>query len=532
MQQQMDLTEPPDAGALDYVMARPKKTNLFSFPGGADRCAYCHILGHAAEDCAERMMAERAANALAATQISPSNEGGKQVVAALEPAPNPGHRAIEPIVLPKLVAPIGVSKSMLRALECPTFFVGQYLQRVAEAEHFLARTGKEFHAWRQAYTNHLVDIQMWRDPDFQARYLETEVLSDDARKLIARDDFAIDPDSVYGCEVFLSIDREFRPLEHEIGNPTPGRLSGDPRFLASGTIDLLLLEDNGRKATIRDPKSGFSTTGVTDTEPPVYAALVMLHFPLVQEVNFVWDFVRSSAVRRTSYTREDLSWIEDLLLQKDQLKNDLVRGYNDGETLDANPFSGLCPYCQLTCPLRPRWEAGELALAAPQTRLDAIRLAQLVKVCEDVIGRAKTLVAGWLDQEPSMRLELGAGWEATLRVSETKSLPLYEALHALGLDLIDLSILPADAQKMVADHRPEYTPQFDVPLAQLTLGGLNGFAKTKKSRKRGNAGGVSRENLNAALLAIAKRGATTTVVIHKEGASEVTEQLLEASLDA
>lgn len=547
-QETMELTAEAPPTAEEYIPDAPRKVLEFPRqPLQIEPCEYCHIPGHTIAVCARRIKDERAAKevkkdftAEGFNDVRNAQERAAKDLEAAKAAAPILPTEITPSVIPQVVnrpklrAPAGISKSMVKALACPTYFTGQYLQRVAEVEHWLGKTGNEFHAWRRAYVEHLVETRLWRDPAFQADYLAGTVLSDDARTLIGRDGFELDPDTVYGCEVFLSIDREFRPLEHEIGNARPGRLSEETQALCSGTLDLLLLD--GRIATICDPKSGFSTTGVTDTEPPIYAALVMLHFPLVETVKFVWDFVRHSAIRRTEYTREDLPWIKDMIIDQDQKKNLYVERYNAGKTLDANPFSGLCPYCQLACPLRPRWEAGELAIAAPQTRADAVQLARLVKVCQDVIDRAKGLVAGWLDQDDSKRLELGSGWEATLRVSELNTHPLHEALEVLGLDLINIRDLDDKTRELIRNQRPEYTPNFDVPLESLTLGGLSGFAKTKKSRKRPDGGGgVSREGLKPAMLAIANRGCSTTVVIRKAGQQEatpVTEELLLASLEA
>jgi hypothetical protein len=429
-----------------------------------------------------------------------------------------------------LRAPAGISKSMAKAIACPSFFAGQYLQRgtIAVAEHFLAQTGIEFHDWRKAYVDHLVQIGEWSDPEFQEEYVRTHTLSEDGRSIILRDRFEVNPDSVYGTELFLSINHQFEALEETMDNAEPGRLSSRPDFLLSGTLDLLLLE--GRMATIVDPKSGFSTTGVSDDEPAFYAALVFAHFPQVETVNFRWDFVRMSALRRTSYTRADLPWIHDRILQVNAAKDEAVRAYNAGEALDANPWSGMCPYCQIACPLRPRFEAGELALAMPQTRNDAVRLAQLVKVCEDVIGQARQLVTAWLDQDPEHVLPLGSGWEATLRVDDKSSYALAEALNKLGIGLVDLASLEPGMREMVLAQQPAYTPAFDVPLSGLQISGLSSYTKTKKSKKRADGGGVSREGMKEQLAVIAKRNASTTLLIRPKTTTTIAE-LLEASLD-
>lgn len=430
-------------------------------------------------------------------------------------------------VLPRTTRPTltpapGISKSMAKALACPHYFTGQYLQpdRVAQADHFLTRSGVEFHAWRRAYLEHLLSISRGSDPDFKAAYLESHALSEDARSLIERDELTVDPDFIYGTELFLSVDRDFQPLEHELGRE-PGKPPADARAFAWGTLDLLMLQE--RTAFLRDPKSGFSTVGVTDDEPIVYAALVFAHFPMVEEIEWLWDFVRSKTERTTTYSRaEDYAWMQDHIRELVQRKGEQVARYNAGQPMAANPFSGLCAYCQLTCPLRPRFEAGELSLAMPQTREDAVQLARLVKVCEDVVDRGRTLVKAWLDQEPAGKLDLGNGWEAAAKVYETNEYPLLKALEKLGLVLVSADQLTADQREVLTRSQPEKTPAYDVPLSSLTLGNLTSFLKAKK-----------RAGLKEELRSIAKRNASTRLSVSRPNPEDEQDlvPLLQASIE-
>lgn len=426
-------------------------------------------------------------------------------------------RAAAEIIRHELVAPKGVSKSLAKAAQCPTYFTGQYLQpkdgRI-DNPHWLTITGQHFHDWRRVYVEHLVDVRKRSDPEFATIYLAATPVSDDARTLIYQDSsrFEVDYEAVYGTELFLSIDRQFEPLEHEFGR-APGSLSSHPDFLASGQIDLLLLDNDC--ATIIDPKSGFSTTGVTDDEPPIYAALVMLHFPAIQEVKFKWEFVRVEAGKRASYRRSDLGWIETRIREIDATKDLQVARYNAGEPVAANPFSGLCPYCSLACPLRPRAEDGELAFAPPQTRTDAVRIAQFLKVCESGAEQARALLRGWLEQDLFGALDCGGDFVASLRVDNRKSYPLLAALHELGLDVVSLDLCGPELRETIAASRPAHSPWFDVPLANLKVSGLTGFMKTSRSRKRPGGGGVSREGMRERFDQHAIEDAATSVVIRK-----------------
>jgi hypothetical protein len=437
------------------------------------------------------------------------------------------------IVSVGLKRPTGISKSLVRSLGCERYFTSQYMQpefRKFGEEHWLTRTGNEFHAWRAAYVSHLVDANVWNDPAFAEQYLQDNPVGTDAQKLIRVDavKFRLNPATVYASELFLSVDRNFKPLEHILGH-TPGKLSEHADFLLSGQIDLLLMD--GAIATIVDPKSGFSTVGVTNHEPPFYSALVFAWFPHIQEVHWVWDFVRVSAVRRATYTRADLVWIEKEIRDFDAQKNRVIERFNAGEEMGENPVAGLCPYCIVAhCTMREKFRSGDLALGPLSSREDAIELFRRLIAAETFVDQARPLGRAWLDQEQGGRLEIGSDWEAVLKVSDTDKYPLAEALEALGLDIVSREGAHPLIQQMLREQRPRHTPLFDIPLASLTLGGLATFAKTRRSSKREDgSGGVSREGMKQALGAVAKRSASTRVVVHKTSSPDLTE-LLEGSI--
>lgn len=452
------------------------------------------------------------------SDVAPKRKTSSKVVTL------PGPKRFTAEVLPPapkrvpIAPPVGISKSMAKAIGCASYFAGQYLQpeTIGYSEHYLLKVGIEIHKWRQSYVEHLICINKSQDLEWREWYLATEHLSEDARCMIQHDDFAVNPEDVYGPEIFMSIDKDFKKLEL-LTDQKPGALSSNPNFLCSGTIDLLFLLNNGRKARIQDFKSGFSTVGVTDEEPAIYAALVMIHFPKVEEVEFVWDFLRVDAIKRTSYTQADLPWIKEMIVSFYERAVDYVNKWNRSQPLPANPLSGLCPYCQVTCPMRPRWDSGELAIGPVQTLEDFRRLALLKKVCDDVSQRAGQAMLSYMDANGAVQ-DLGNGWEAAATSYSSFEYPLHEALQVLGL-------------KVVNDdgETPAYTPAYDVPIASLTVSGLSNYAKTKKSQKRPGGGGVSREGLKDNLVAIADRSSATRLKIRKSATQDLTEQL-EASI--
>jgi hypothetical protein len=320
--------------------------------------------------------------------------------------------------------------------------------------------------------------QQRSDAAFREEYLRTQPLSTDVRKLIADDDSTVNPEEIWDAEVYLSVDYAGNALRRRSGSGHELYPTENP--FVHGTLDLLLLSDLGPQgfetATIKDWKSGFSTTGIHDAEPKIYAALVFAHWPSVQTVKWSWEFPRLGLMKRVEYKRADLAWIWPEIRTYASRSMQMVKQYNAGRDLLPRPESGLCAYCNLACPLRPRWEAGELAIGPAQTKEDKQQLARLLIVCEAVIQRVRKVLRGPLDAEGPVELE--NGWEVSLQTTEKCSYPVVDALHTLGLGVVDITN-PAIAEA-VLPHEPTTSPLYDVPLKRLTLGGTSGFAKTKK----------------------------------------------------
>jgi len=433
----------------------------------------------------------------------------------------------------RLVVPPGVSKSMAKSMACGTHFVYQYLGmralRQRGPSHPLSVVGKQFHEWRAAYVTHLVATGQSRDWTFAERYVAgTEGLLEDTAWLIRNQDrgFEINPDTVYGAEVFLSCDSDLRPLDHEIGNPTPGKLSAHPDAFASATLDLLCID--GDHAVIIDPKSGFSTVGVTDDEPPINALVVFAHFPMVQTVEFRWDFVRNRVNRRARYDRKaDLHWMVERVAALNRRKLALVEAYYRREPLDLDWLAGLCPYCLLRCPLRDQIQ--NLAVGPVQTEDDARRVASVIYLAEQFLSQARGPLKAWIDGRGPLRLS--GEWTYRPHVTTGTSYTLPDALAALGMRAVPIGIdmYARDAETGMELPIPRFTssPKFDVPLASLTVSAskLNSYARTKKSKRL-----VSRAGLAAELEAVGKTYPKTSLRFTRETATDLMADL-EASLE-
>lgn len=370
--------------------------------------------------------------------------------------------------------PRPLSKSQMKALGCPTHYAHYYLTKdspLRQVRSALAQAGTDFHNYRQAYVEHLINLGANQDSAFALAWLQENAVCEDARTQILLDAprWKIRVDQVYGAEVFLSVDRRLVALECEPGKGGAGRLSKHPEAQYCGSIDLIELD--GQVCRVHDFKTGWSTSSVSDDEPPLYAALAFAHFPQVELVQFVWEFTRVGQFKLIEYRREDLSWILPKLEAAQALKRELAIAFAAGEDLDVDPTAGMCPYCEIACPLRREVVAGDVMLPPLQTREDAERAAKLLYVGELLVAAARQRLNAYLDEHGP--LQFGRNFVAEVAVSASSSYPLLETLAVLGIELAGPD-----------GKRPTKSPEFDVPLDKLTIGAsaLNSYAKAKARR--------------------------------------------------
>lgn len=405
-----------------------------------------------------------------------------------------------PVAPGDIKVPQAVSKSMMRAMGCETYFGYHYLLRdspVRLIDSPLAQTGTDFHAWRASYIQHLLEDGLPADREWAAQWLAGAVITDDARELVSDDmtSYGVDPDAIFGTELFLSIDAEGLPLELESGTgQQPGRVTEDPRGVASGSIDVLELR--GDTALVTDYKSGWAVAGVSDFEPPVYAALVFAHFPQVERVDFKWEFVRLRGEKNVSYERSQFPELLDMVLQARQRAADIARRFGAGAALKVNPWAGLCGFCALRCPLRAAVAGGMLALAPIQTDDDARSAAALLYAARQLTERATEVLKPWLAERKTMAL--GGDFVLELDAQTVTKKPLLKTLEVLGYDVSGMT---------------GTSPAFDVPLEKLTIGGLSGYAKAKK-----------RAGLRDRLDKVSARSVKTVLTVRRvSGGSELLE---------
>lgn len=357
---------------------------------------------------------------------------------------------------------ISISKSTVKASACELYFDKYVIKRIAQFPIELTIAGSEFHEYRSKYVDHLVETGARSDPEWALSWLEAAGVSQEGRDLIERDIpwFEIDPEAVFATELFLVVNDKFEPIR---GVPFPGfgKPPDHPEAYVHGTIDIMMLP-TAEQADIDDYKSGWAEPE-DEYEAEHYVALVFAHFPSVQVVTFGWRYPRRGrASERKRYTRfEHFEWLKSKITTNASRIENMRSELEAGRKPTANPFSDMCPYCTLECPVRRMAVDREFPVAALQNDEDARNAARYMAATRSQLGRVEKMLRTYCDARGPVPVskEKVAG----IVVRDTKKLPLRPVLAKLGVDVPE-----------VAD--------FDMPLDKLYISSekFDGYTKAKK----------------------------------------------------
>jgi hypothetical protein len=249
---------------------------------------------------------------------------------------------------PSQIPPL--SQSRHETMSCPEFYVLQELDGVRQPDSLFSDRGTEIHRIMSRYvmgcTEHKVQAN-WKYFDRLA-----EAAGPDAGVILdgMRDNYIVDWEHTFSCELRLAMDDEMQPLTKD-GMDLPQFLSTS----YEGTLDVLKFMDE-QHAHIDDYKSHWRPFDADTFQSKLYPFLVFINFPSVQEVTFELIFVRFKNARRSvTYTREDLPKLAaEIERSRKRQKAFHAQAEANRKSVPALP-GPHCIYCphlpKLTCPL-------------------------------------------------------------------------------------------------------------------------------------------------------------------------------------
>jgi hypothetical protein len=209
------------------------------------------------------------------------------------------------------VPPLSQSKQGLMA--CPYLYRDRVINGMEEAENPYAQRGIEIHDVTAKYVEHLVETRQASDPEYFETLMQAGIGAESYEILrTLRNSLTIDPERVLGVEMYLALDSKLKPIEM----PDEPRKSGHRSERGAdfeGTLDYVQLVSE-TEAEIFDWKSYFQVIEADTFQAHLYPVLLFKHYPFLERVRFVLQFVRYGISRDVVFTREQLPELEAMVL--------------------------------------------------------------------------------------------------------------------------------------------------------------------------------------------------------------------------
>jgi hypothetical protein len=176
-----------------------------------------------------------------------------------------------------------------------------------------------------------------------------------------RNSYEVDWNRSFATEVVLALDEELRPaykvIDADTGKVTeikrhPGVTYSEELAAHIGTLDHILVNEEIVRGKIEDFKSHPSPFEADTYQAYLYALMLLLHIPTLQDVTFELIFVRyTNCARRDMWRRADIAELSAHVRRARERQRDI---HAHPDMAEAIP-SKICVYCPLaknfTCPI-------------------------------------------------------------------------------------------------------------------------------------------------------------------------------------
>lgn len=230
-----------------------------------------------------------------------------------------------------------LSQSRHGLLACDLLYSIAVIEGAPAPPNEFTLRGRQIHQFTSEYINHLVKTKQKTDLAFVKGYQGLIGDAFDIKEKIG-ERLIIDPEKVWGTEVHIVMDREFK-----------ARLEWPLASDYEMTLDLITLHDE-HTAEITDWKSYFQVTDPDTFQARLYSLGLMMLNPNLQKVIFRLEFVRWGVGKSEVFTREDIPRLQEearnyrarqVMLHQDPAMREATAGNH----------CRYCPRLAVDCPL-------------------------------------------------------------------------------------------------------------------------------------------------------------------------------------
>jgi PD-(D/E)XK nuclease superfamily len=215
-----------------------------------------------------------------------------------------------------------LTQTTYECMSCPYQYGLVHIEGQKPPDTLPSVRGRDIHQIMAAYSEHCSARRVPMDLSyFDGLLMDT---GEDAAAIMhnAGESIKVDWQNFFAAEVSMGLDEDFKPtysIDHD-GNVLPfrndlwgGNASGsDKKPMVCGIADDIALFPGGRAARIRDYKSHPRPFEPTTFQAKLYALMLFMHMPELQEIEFVLVFVRyTNIVRPIKFHRDHVPTLKD-----------------------------------------------------------------------------------------------------------------------------------------------------------------------------------------------------------------------------
>lgn len=261
-------------------------------------------------------------------------------------------------------------QSAVETAACPRAYVEIYIKGKHQPDSIPSERGTEIHRVMSQYVSHCASKGIASDWTHFNRL--AVAAGPEAGPILdgIRDTYRVDHSRVYGTEITIALDEDFQPTD------MTGAYNPDQRFLLTpgvhysarvaahiGTLDVILLSEDGTHAKIDDYKSHPAPFDADTFQGTLYPFMLFKHLPQLEVITFELNFVRyQNCLRRVQWKRTDMPEMQTAISRARERQRLTHENPDDAMALPGK----TCAYCPLgkdfTCPVAEFNEYTNLSL--------------------------------------------------------------------------------------------------------------------------------------------------------------------------
>jgi hypothetical protein len=240
---------------------------------------------------------------------------------------------------------------MVETAACPRAYVEIHINGKEQPDSIPSERGSDIHRVMSRYIDHCVKKQV--SSDWVAFNKLAHAAGPVAGPILdgIRDSYEVDWQHVYGTEIPLGLDESFHPCSDK-GFIYPGVTANPAPSAYNGTLDGILLSEDGLRAKIIDFKSHPAPFDADTFQSILYPFMLFKHLPNLQVVTFELNFVRyQNCLRSVAWKREEMPTMQTAISRARERQRITHENPDDAMALPCT----VCTYCPLgktmTCPI-------------------------------------------------------------------------------------------------------------------------------------------------------------------------------------